>query len=668
MAVEPVKSETREQELDALLGSYLEAMDAGKAPSREELLASHPELAADLSLFFSDNDKVRSWTAPVLDTLRPADAEATIEAGAGDRHLETVVPGVKLGIFGDYELLKEIGRGGMSVVYKARQLSLNRLVAIKMIRADRLFTEADSLRFHHEAETVAKLDHPGMVPIYEVGRWDAEGLDAPIMYFSMKLLEGGDLTALCRQAPGGADQKRVARLVASAARALQHAHEQNILHRDLKPSNILLDGDGQAHVTDFGLALCLERDLSLTQTGAIVGTPGYMSPEQAMGRRDLTPATDVYGLGAVLYALLTGRPPFKRESALDTLLYVKETEPEPPSLWNYSLDRTLEAICLKCLAKAPKQRYASAAALAEDLEHWLAGEPTVARPEGWRGKMRRVWRRHRAKAAVALIALLPVTVWLAAAALTRGPSPEELDARKQQQALAEISRDLASGRGVDLVGDSGTPRYYRWVTGMPRQSTFINPDDGTFAIQSDGESLFELAPATMSEGYRLSAQMRHTESRGTFGSIGLYFAHTQFVSKNGTGHEFYYVEFNDLVREHDAKQNRVRLHRADVFEPGMHGIVRGMGSWDCFFTPTGVDAGPTWHELKMEWGKAGLTIQFDARQCYRMSRDETAIYKVLEDDRYEVPDIPFTMQGGLGIYVAKSTVSFKRVRLEPIAE
>src|SRR5262249_28845490 len=159
---------------------------------------------------------------------------------------------------------------------------------------------------------------------------------APILYFSMKLLEGGDLSALCRVAPEGVDQRCVAQILATAARALHHAHEQNILHRDLKPSNIMLDGDGQAHVTDFGLALCLERDLSLTQTGAIVGTPGYMSPEQAMGRRDLTPATDVYGLGSVLYALLTGRPPFKRESALDTLLYVKEHEPEPPSLWNYS--------------------------------------------------------------------------------------------------------------------------------------------------------------------------------------------------------------------------------------------------------------------------------------------------------------------------------------------
>jgi hypothetical protein len=202
---------------------------------------------------------------------------------------------------------------------------------------------------------------------------------------------------------------------------------------------------------------------------------------------------------------------------------------------------------------------------------------------------------------------------------------------------------------------------------MPKQSTFIDHNDGYFRVQSDGESLFELAPGTMGTGYRFRAELRHENSKGGFGSIGVYIAHTQFVSKNGTGHEFYFVDFNDLVPEPEAKQNRLRLHRADCFEPGMHGIVRGMGT-DWNFTPTGVGAGPTWHELRMEWGKAGLAIHFDGEQAYRMPRHEVAIYTLLEDDRFEIPDIPLTMQGGLGIYVTKSTVCIRRVHLEPIVE
>jgi serine/threonine protein kinase len=672
MAVEPVKPETREQELDELLGSYLEALDAGKAPSREELLASHPDLATDLSLFFSDNDKVHSWTAPVLDTLRPADAETTIEAGAGDRHSETTVPGVKLGIFGDYQLLKEIGRGGMSVVYKARQLSLNRLVAIKMSRADRLFTEADSLRFHNEAETIAKLDHPGMVPIYEVGQWDAEGLDAPIMYFSMKLLEGGDLTALCRKAPDGADQHRAARLVASAARALQHAHAQNILHRDLKPSNILLDRDGQAHVTDFGLALCLERDQSLTQTGAIVGTPGYMSPEQAMGRRDLTSATDVYGLGAVLYALLTGRPPFKRESALDTLLHVKERDPDPPTMWNYSLDRTLEAICLKCLAKEPKQRYATAAALAEDLEHWLAGEPTIARPERWPRRVRRLWRRHRSKLTLAAMALLPVTIILLANTVGRGPSPEETEARRQQEALTAMQHDLEAGKSVELIGENGPPGYFRWETAAPRQLTFEG-DRGVFTVQAQHEGLLEVVPDPLHEQYSFEAEVRHDSSEGIYGSVGLYFAHTRIQAAEGPGHSLCKLFYNDLADEAAAfpkeniPGNLLALYRSVIFEPIMAGPGCGMNCAHHFRLPIPA-TDPPWRRMRIVLTKDDLSVSWEGQVVCRLSRTDVARCKVGQDPRCDTASLRFEPRGGLGFYVHKSTASFRNVRLQPILD
>jgi serine/threonine-protein kinase len=269
--------------------------------------------------------------------------------------------------FGDYELIEEIARGGMGVVYKARQKSLNRLVALKMILSGQFASAAEMSRFRLEAELAANLDHPNIVPIYEIGEHDGHH------FFSMKYVGGG---SLAREVPRLVkDPLAATRMMATIARAVHFAHKMGFLHCDLKPSNILIDSAGHPHVTDFGLARRVEADSSLTTTGALLGTPSYMAPEQASGRRkELTPAADVYGLGAIYYELLTGRPPFRAGSVMETVVLVLEREPESPRQIAPKVPPELEQICLKCLEKSPNERYASAEELAESLERFLRGE------------------------------------------------------------------------------------------------------------------------------------------------------------------------------------------------------------------------------------------------------------------------------------------------------
>jgi WD40 repeat protein len=325
------------------------------------------------------------------------------------------MPAFSTRIFGDYELLEEIARGGMGIVFRARQISLNRIVALKMILTGQLAGKEEVRRFQTEEEAAARLDHPNIVPIYEVGEQDGQH------YFSMKFIEGGSLSKALADRKSDSGFHPFVRILLAVALAVHHAHQRGIMHRDLKPGNILLDADGVPHVTDFGLAKKVQGDSSQTQTGAVVGTPGYMAPEQAAAKKDLTIAADVYSLGAILYEILTGKPPFQAATPLDTLLQVIEQEPISPRVHNSRVDRDLETICLKCLEKDPHKRYSSAEALALELERWLKGEPILARPVG---RVARVWRWCRRNRAVAtlltlvffaltagLIVSISLTVW-----------------------------------------------------------------------------------------------------------------------------------------------------------------------------------------------------------------------------------------------------------------
>jgi len=311
-----------------------------------------------------------------------------------------------LGDLGDYELLEEIGRGGQGVVFRARQKSLNRVVALKVIRLGQWASKAHLKRFRLEAEAAARLEHPGIVPIHEVGERDGS------CYFSMKFVEGGQLDAVAKRE--AMSIRRAVELIAKVARTIHYAHEHGILHRDIKPGNILLDAKGEPHLTDFGLARLVESDSSVTHTLDVLGTPSYMAPEQAVGNNAaISSVTDVYGLGAVLYQLLTGQPPFAGGTTYETIKLLLDTEPKQPRLINPKIDRDLSTICLKCLEKDPKRRYSSALTLAEDLERWLKHEPIQARHTGVFARGTKWVRRNPTSAllAASLLALAAAVGW-----------------------------------------------------------------------------------------------------------------------------------------------------------------------------------------------------------------------------------------------------------------
>ncbi len=305
---------------------------------------------------------------------------------------------------GDYELHEELGRGGMGVVYRARQMSLNRPVAVKLILTGAMASSVERQRFLAEAAAAAALDHPGIVSIYEAGQDDGQP------FFAMQLIEGESLSAFLRRTARALPPRDAARMILRVALAVQHAHERGFLHRDLKPGNILLDEQQEPHVTDFGLARRMDADSHLTLTGAAVGTPSYMAPEQTDTRQPPTTAVDVYSLGAIFYELLSGAPPFRADSLPELFTAIREKEPASISSVHTEVDRDLDIICRKCLEKEPPRRYRSAQALADDLQRWLSGEPITARAVG---KAERLWRWCRRRPAVAGLAAAALVIFLA---------------------------------------------------------------------------------------------------------------------------------------------------------------------------------------------------------------------------------------------------------------
>lgn len=341
-------NDPQESTIDEILAAFLQSRDAGETVVTEDLLAQYPEFAEELRQFFSQNDHLYHLIDPV----------------EAERPTEQDQPAIRE--FGDYQLLEQIAQGGMGIVYKARQKSLNRIIALKVIRSSGSASKADIKRFQTEAESAAKLKHPHIVTVYEVGEHEGQP------YFTMPYVSGCNLASIVADHP--LSPELAVKYALAMAEAIEYAHREGILHRDLKPSNILIDGNDRVQVTDFGLATQVGNDSELTRTGQIIGTPSYMSPEQASGQRELvSPRSDIYSLGATLYELLTGRPPFRAATVVETIRQVIDVDPPSPRLLNPTLPRDLETICLKCLEKAPARRYQSANELADELGRFQRG-------------------------------------------------------------------------------------------------------------------------------------------------------------------------------------------------------------------------------------------------------------------------------------------------------
>jgi hypothetical protein len=565
--------------------------------------------------------------------------------------------------FGKYELLEEIAQGGMGVIYKAHDLLLNRVVALKMIRSGLFASTEEIQRFYREAQAAAKLKHDHIIALYEIDQCEGQH------FFTMAFAARGSLSRNFELFAG--DPRATAALVQKVARAVQYAHDNGILHRDLKPGNVLLDERGEPLVSDFGLAKFLDSESELTQTHQLLGTPAYLAPEQiTRGSGHATRQTDVWSLGILLYELLACRRPFKGESRDELYQLIRTADPEHLTGVRSGVDQALETIVWKCLEKEPGQRYQSAGELADELGRWLRGEPIRARPQSWWGRTRRSLRRHwLAVLAVLLggLAALAVTVLLSSGA------PEDPEA-PVRAALLRLGR----GEKATLLGATGEPIYSRWVYS---QGAHVVPDenDGVFTLSAMHTCLLELLPNLPVTHYRFEAEVRHDETgKSDTGSVGIYCLHAAQPTKQGVEHLFCMLHFNDRKAEFPVgpllKPTRMEAsirfgvqRRRDPSPADGQDALLGKR-----FDPITKqnEHAKTWRRLAVEVRPDGIEAFWEGQSIGRVSRERLEGAAKLTSTSSPNPEYrpDFWPRGGLGLFIWNGVASFRNVSVEPRKE
>ncbi len=541
---------------------FTQRLNRGEKPSIEEYAEKHPDIA-----------EVLRQVLPALALIRQPEVEAALSQD--DPNLAEPL--------GDFRLIREIGRGAMGIVYEARQLSLNRTVAVKILPFAAALDPRRVQRFKTEALAAARLHHEHIVPVYFVG------CERGVHFYAMQYIEGLSLAAIlaelrCVAGKAPADPQRtrpdftqagagptggtetsplaalttegsmrsrgyfqsVARLGLEAAKGLEHAHQNVVWHRDIKPANLIVDRGGSLWVADFGLAH-MHSDSRLTMSGELMGTYRYMSPEQALANRvPVDQRTDVYSLGATLYELLTLEPVFNGKDSKELLRQIAFEDPRPPRSLNRHVPRDLETIVLTALAKPPGHRFSSAKEMAEDLQRFLNDQPIKARPEGLLRWLGRKSRRYAAAITLGMAAVITLVVLLLFLRQLNKLSAEEEENRRQQQALAALTQDLDMTRKVTLIGERGRPGYYRWLTD-DKPGKILSTPDGEFSVQNWEYGLVELLPDPRLLRYRFSADVRHEKQAQQESRVGIYFAHSQNQQGGVENHYYCNVAFNDLV-------------------------------------------------------------------------------------------------------------------------
>jgi serine/threonine-protein kinase len=565
---------------------------------------------------------------------------------------------------GRYELLGELAAGGMGVVYRARDTELGRTVALKMMRAGMLAGPEEVQRFVREARAAAGLNHPHIVPIYEIGQHDGR------YYFTMALAGGGSLAQHLHEV--SENPRTAVLLFQKIAAAVAHAHGKGVLHRDLKPANVLLDDRGEPLVSDFGLAKLLEEGDDLTRTGELLGTPAYMAPEQAAGKvSQIDVRSDVWSLGVLLYELLTGRRPFVGESREDVRQQVLHGEPPRPRSLRPALPRDLEAIVLRCLEKDAGRRYPTVAALSDDLGRWLHGQPLEWSGTGLRSRLARAVRRRPwwgMAAAVALAAAvgLPAALYVA-------------ETRRPEQ---KIDRDLRAGQAVTLIGGSGKPAWSHWLAGEDA-ATVSTDADGTFTLHTWTASLLELVPHPPPGAYAFRAEVRHRHA-DEGGEVGLFCGHRALASRRGWVHTFLQCSYNDVFDVAQFYAERKPPPGVKLVVPPGNALWFGARLYDqnrtndttgariglgqpVYFRPGGVRGSP-WRRLRLEVTAAAVQVQWENEKSYEVPAD-----RMVEQTAQQVADSPWAglhptldSEGSLGLYLYRGSASFRNVVVEPL--